>query len=375
MNFYSIPFLVIFIIWSIGCTSDSMNAEKPEYDLEIIDSIRVDYLGFPTVGEFNQGRGICYDYKTTTIIAFDTLGTILSKNQFPEEGPGSLSWIGGIRIHPDGNVFVTTLRGEIGVLDERLHLKEKIQMPFPPELKDMEGNPKVFDFWENYLFIYYPGRGGKSPYQRDFWKESTLLEQIDLSTGTSRGTLRLPRQSKHHSDLYYEQPYPKVGIQGDRLYLHLDTEHLIFVYDLGKDGEILEVLDFQPSKYVQLEGQTERVGYVSGNYMSRGRSNNLFPINEGLIITYHEGIAKDDFVNAGLNKKENWYKIPDMERKVLKIYNEKSGWSNEIILPPKIGEILNIEALNKPFYGFRNDEYLDVEQEFVTFYKMRLKAN
>ncbi|WP_157972215.1 hypothetical protein [Pleomorphovibrio marinus] len=345
-----------------------------EYKLEIIDSIQVDYMGNPTIGEFYQGRGVIYDHKSATIIAFDTLGNILSSNQFPKEGPGSLSWIGGMRIHSDGKVFVNTLIGEIGVLDENLELEKKIQMPFPPELRDMWGNSKVFDFWKDYLYIYYPGRDGQNPYLRDFWKENTLLEQIEVSTGDTKGVLKLPSQSKHQSDLFFEQPSPKVGIQGEKLYLHLDTENLIFVYDLGNDGEIMEVLDFQPSKYVQLEGQTERVGYASGNYMSRGRSNNLFPIREGLIIYYSEGIAKDDFVNAGLNKKENWYKRPDMERKVLKIYSDKSGWSNEIILPPKVGEILNIEALDKSFFGFRNDEYLGVEQDFVTFYKLKLNA-
>jgi hypothetical protein len=368
-----LPVLFAILIFGFtGCTSGSHKTDPIVYTLEILDSIRVDYMGYPNIGEFKNGRGIIYDQKSTTIIAFDSIGNILSRNQFPEEGPGSLSWIGGIRIHSEDKIFVNTLKGEIGVLDENLQLMEKIPMPFPPELRDMRGNAKVFDFWEDYLYLYYPGRGGQNPYSRDFWKENNLLEQIDLSTGDTKGILKLPSQSKHQSDLFFEQPLPTVGIHQDKLYLHLDTETLIFIYDLEKDGEIIDVLDFKPSKYVQQEGQTERVGYVSGNYMSRGKSNNIFPVKDGLIIFYREGIAKDDFLNAGLNERENWYKIPDMERKVLKIYKDKSGWSNEIILPPKVGQILNIESLDKSFYGFRNDEYLGEEQEFVTLYKMKL---
>lgn len=346
-----------------------------DFSLEIIDSIQVDYLGQVNAADFQKGKGLFFDRKTNTLLLFDSIGKILQQKTFPSEGPESVSYIGGMRFQPSGKIVVTTLVGDIALLREDLSLERKIQMPFPTELRDMMGNARTFDFYENKILIFYPGRNGKNPYLRDFWRENPLIEQVDLEAGKVKPMIRLSPESKHQSDFYYERPFPKVAIHGNLLYLHLDTESLITVYDLEKDGELLETLDFSPSKYVQWEGQKEQVGYVSGNFMSRARSHNVYALPQGLIIHYDEGITQDDFMNAGLKDKNNWYKIPDIQKEYLRIYEPELGWSNEIIVPPIISMIMNIEDLDKAFYAIRSDEYLGEEQEYVTLYKLRLKRN
>lgn len=109
--------------------------------------------------------------------------------------------------------------------------------------------------------------------------------------------------------------------------------------------------------------------------MSRARSHNVYALPQGLIIHYDEGINQDAFMNAGLKDKNNWYKIPDIQKKYLRISEPELGWSNEIVVPPIISMIMNIEDLDKAFYAIRSDEYLGEEQEYVTLYKLRLKRN
>lgn len=332
----------------------------------------MNYQGIASAVDFQDGKGILYDTQRSTLVLFDSTGSILHQETYPSEGPGSFSWVGGMRFHPTGKIILTTLIGEIVRLDEQLTIEKKLGMPFPSELRDMQNNARTFDFFEDNLLIFYPGRDGQSPYKREYWKENKLIEQLNLTTGKIKPIISLAADSKHQSDAYFERPWPKVAIHQNLLYLHLDTESIIAVYDLSQDGAYIESLDFAPSKYVQYEEQQKQVGYVSGNFMSRAKSFNLFATPEALVIHYCEGISKDDFLNAGLNEKKNWYKIPDMEGRFLKVYQPSIGWSNEIRVPPVINQIMNIEQVSKPFYAIRNDEYIGEEHDFITLYKLKL---
>jgi len=61
------------------------------------------------------------------------------------------------------------------------------------------------------------------------------------------------------------------------------------------------------------------------------------------------------------------------ETQVLKVIQLDGSLSNEIILPHSIQRILAIESLDEPFYAVRNDEFIGEEQEYLTFYKLRLR--
>ncbi|WP_156810094.1 hypothetical protein [Nitritalea halalkaliphila] len=277
-----------------------------------------------------------------------------------------------MRFHPSGQIFAYGLLGDMYILNAALEVQEKLPMEFASQMRDGPYHTRSFDFYKEDLLLFYPGREGQNPYLEEFWKSNQLLEYYDLGKQQMRPYLRLFPESQHQGELYYETPRVVMGIAGDQLYLSLDTESLIGVYDLRAEGAHVQTLDFEPAKYVQFAGAKARVGYVSGNFMSRGRVLNLFTVAEGAIVYYSEGIEKDDFLNAGLNKKENWYKIPDMEKRLLRLYREELGWSNEILVPAKVKNILSIEALDQPFYGLRDDDYVGEEQEYLTFYKMKL---
>jgi hypothetical protein len=90
------------------------------------------------------------------------------------------------------------------------------------------------------------------------------------------------------------------------------------------------------------------------------------------MVSYHGGIDGDTFVNNNLKERENFYRYPEFRKTYLKIYKNGYGWSNELIVPSKIKLILNIESVDKPFYALRDDDFLGEEQDYVTFYKLKL---
>ncbi len=106
--------------------------------------------------------------------------------------------------------------------------------------------------------------------------------------------------------------------------------------------------------------------------MLDGRISGFYPRPDGIFVTYTEGISEDIFTQNELKNPKNFPKYGEFQRHILKFMNADSIWSNEIIIPNTIDQILNIESLSKPFYALRNDEYLGEEQDYLTFYKLQL---
>ncbi|MGY6558216.1 MAG: hypothetical protein ACXIT9_02925 [Nitritalea sp.] len=373
MQHHTCLFFIALLLFGACQTTEKKDGSALYFQLELIDSIQVAYLGNPRTFDFINGKGAFFDMAANELVLFNETGEILKQVSYPEEGPGALRWVLSMRFHPSGQIFAYSLSGEMYRLNPDLEILEKLPMEFASQMRDGPYHTRAFDFYKEDLLLFYPGREGQNPYLEDFWKNNSLLEYYSLEKKEMQPFLTLFPESQHLGELFYENPRVVMGIAGDLLYLSLDTETLIGVYDLQAGGAHQQTLDFQPDKYVQLEGAKARVGYVSGNFMSRGRMLNLFALNEGPLIYYSEGIEKDDFLNAGLNQKENWYKIPDMEKRLLRLYRKEVGWSNEIVVPAQVKTILNIEGLDQVFYGLRDDDYLGEEQEYLTFYKMKLR--
>lgn len=365
--------LLLCVLGAFSCENEENRADI-EFVLELvkIDSLQVDYLGEINSGEFANGKGLLHNNQSGEFILIDTTGKILTQKTIPQEGPGSLSWVGGMKMFPSGEVYVNTLVGEIGVIGQDLNLKRKIEMPFPPELRDMANNAKILDLWEDQLIIYYPGRDGISPYIPHFFKNHYLLEKVSLSTGEAVPFLKLAPTSKHHSDFHFERPFVLISRQDNVLYHVLNNEPLIHLHDLKKEGEWMESLDIQPARFVQYEGQDKPVGYISGKIMSAGRISGIFPFEQGITVYYSEGIDQETFVNNELNLRKNLPLYPFFDRKILKVFQHEIGWSNEIEVPKEIKLILNIGSPEKDFYAVRNDDILGEEKDFLTVYRMRL---
>ena len=76
----------------LACSSSEKSEETSsetsnEWELQVLDSIQVDYLADVREGTFNDGIGIIKDIMSTTLVKFDTTGKILAKKVYSMEGP------------------------------------------------------------------------------------------------------------------------------------------------------------------------------------------------------------------------------------------------------------------------------------------------
>ncbi|EAZ80298.1 hypothetical protein [Algoriphagus machipongonensis] len=371
-------FLNLFLTLSLLSCATKENKESQsaqtsnEWELQILDSIQVDYLGEISTGDFRDGKGLLYDYKSNTLIKIDYEGQVLNTHTFAKDGPNSISFISTVKFDPDGNPYIGNYRGPYYKLEEDLSVKRNIALPFPSQSFGGLMDEKSFEFWQDNIIIHFPGRDEESPYTDTYLSESFLLEKLNPVTGESSPLIRTPGTSKFSTGLLYERPSISFTLSDNDLLLYFNNEPKIHRFNLLDSGRHIETLEFNPSKFIEapeLKDKTERYGYeklIEGNVFGVFTNKNL------MVVHYSQGISEEVFGNFEFKFPEDFTKLIALNQSYFKVYDTEKGWSNEIPISNKVKQLFAMEDPAKPFFALRNDEYIGEEQEYLTFYKLQL---
>jgi hypothetical protein len=369
---FHVAVISAFLLGACSNSKENVSSESMVWELQVLDSIQVDYLGRVDGAEFKNGKGIIFNFKENKLIQFDESGKILHEQAYPFDGPDKVFYPMQLKTTTEGELYGASFVGWLYEFNSDLTFKREIKLPFLTEAKDGSGTRRVLDEWKEHLILYYPGRDGANPYDPFFFRDHFLLEKVDPKTGSAEPLIRIPTTSRYASDNYYERPWVNFGVLGDTLYLTLDNEPMIHIYDLTRNGEYLKTIHFQPDKFEDNGEHSKPYQYISHTTMLDGRIKQLFPTKEGIVLTYDEGIKEEIFIQNELKEPKNFALYPNFQNQVLKVVQLDGTLSNELIIPKSISWLLGIESLNKPFFGLRNDDFLSEEQEYLTFYKLRL---
>lgn len=369
-----ISFLAFVLFFS--CSKSEKKAPlvtgSNEWELVILDSIQVDYLGNVREGIFKNGFGLLKDFNDSKLIKFDTQGEIILVREFPQEGPGSIYFLETLFEH-NGEYFGTSSFNDIYHFDQEINIKEVIKMPFVGEARGGAYNRRNIAVWNEKLLLWYPGRDGISPYIDYFYRDYPLLELLDLTTKDAKPVVKTPPSSKFSSDDFFGRPSISFAVANDSLYLVFSNEPLIHVYSMGDSIPWVRSFDIEASDFKLMPGQKTPVTYQEMIRMYEAQIHGIFADANNVIITYHGGIDEETFTINELKERENFFRYPEFLKNYLKIYNHELGWSNEVMIPIKIKLILNIESVDTPFYALRDDDFLGEEHDYLTFYKLQLR--
>ncbi|WPR74173.1 hypothetical protein [Algoriphagus sp. NG3] len=374
-NIYLLAAMATISFFSCSSADKSESNSLPasnEWELQILDSIQVDYLGNISTGDFRDGLGLLYDYTANTLVKIDYEGNVLTTQVFPKDGPNSIPFISTAKFDPDGNPYIGHYRGPYYELKEDLSVKRNIEMPFPSQSYGGLMDEKSFEFYHDNIILHYTGRDEVSPYTDSYLRENFLLEKLDPATGESSPLIRTPSTSKFSTGLLYERPSISFTICENDLLLYFNNEPKIHRFSLLDSGKHIETLDFNPTKFIEapeLKDKTENYGYeklVEGNIFG------VFANKNYLVVHYSQGISEDVFSANEFDFPKDFPKLVDLNQTYFKIYNTERGWSNEVLIPKTVKQIFAIENPTQPFFALRNDDYIGEEQEYLTFYKIQL---
>jgi hypothetical protein len=230
---------------------------------------------------------------------------------------------------------------------------KKSKCTFPGAARGGQYNGKDIQSWNNKILMWYPGSDGISPYLDFFYRDYPLLELYDVQATTSESVVRIPPTSKFSTDELFGRPSLNFTIENDSLCLTVSNEPLIHVYTMGDSITWKRTIDLKPSQFELIPGQKTPVTYTQETQLREGSIDAIYSDPSNLITFYKSGIASEVFIANELKERKNFSRYPEFQKAYLRIYNSM-GLSNEIPIPSKIGPILNIESLDKPFYAMQN---------------------
>ena len=361
----------------IACSAPQNNSEMPsesfhEWELQILDSIQVDYLGNISTGDFSGGLGLLYDYTANTLVKIDYEGQVLATHTYAKDGPNSISYISTVKFDPDGNPYIGHYRGPYLELKEDLSVKRNIELPFPSQSFGGLMDEKSFEFWQDNIIFHFPGRDEVSPYTETYLRENFLLEKLNPTTGESSPLIRTPNTSKFSTGSLYERPSISFTLADNDLLLYFNNEPKIHRFSLLDSGKHIETIDINPTKFVEapeLKDKTERYSYEK---LVEGNLYGVFAGKNYIVVHYSEGISEDVFSANTFEFPEDFPKLVELDQSYFKVFDTEKGWSNEIPIPKKVDNIFAMEDPSEPFFALRNDDYLGEEQDYLTFYKLKL---
>lgn len=372
--------LVAFLAFSfLACSSSDSETSKEEssetsneWELQVLDSIQVDYLGNISTGDFRDGIGLIYDYTANTIVKIDYDGKVLASQAFPKDGPNSISFISTVKIDPDGIPFIGSHSGPYYELNEDLSVKREIKMPFPAPIHGGLMDAKSFEFWQDKIIFYYTGRDDTGPFTENYLRDYFLLEKLNPTTGESSPLIRTPETSKFSTGLLYERPAISFTIVENDLLLYFNNEPKIHRFNLLDSGRHIETLDINPTKFIEAPELKDKYESYDYEKLIEGNIFGVFADENQFVVHYSEGISEEVYGTYEFNFPADFTKLIDLNQSYLKVYDSKKGWSNEMPIPKKAYQIFAIEDPTQPFFALRNDEYIGEEQEYLTFYKLQL---
>lgn len=337
--------------------------QHDRYEVIVLDTLSIPFEGEVHAADYEGNRGIIYNYRSGSYLAFDSTGSILVSNSLPAEGENGLFYVNGLKILPDGEVLAHSIKGEIGLLDQNLQLKEKMFMPFPNGAMDLKRNVQIMAKWQNDLLLYYPGRDNKSPYDKGYFRDNYLLEKVNMKTGEAAPFLQLSPESKYQEDLHFEQPTPLISLRDNQLYLAFNKEPLVHRYDLANEGSWEASISLETPDFVQIKGQSIPLGN-DGSVLAEGEITGLFAMDNGFAVSYLEGLLQDP--------KRTPTSLPGQQ---LKWFRPDRGWSAPLTLPIEILFLLNFEGIENPFYAILNPSYLKGGSNDVKILKLQVKPS
>ncbi|WP_156810093.1 hypothetical protein [Nitritalea halalkaliphila] len=86
MQHLTCTFLLALLLFGACQTKEKTKETALHFQLEILDSIQVAYLGNPRTFDFKNGKGAFFDMGANEMVLFNEAGEILKQVSYPKKG-------------------------------------------------------------------------------------------------------------------------------------------------------------------------------------------------------------------------------------------------------------------------------------------------
>ena len=283
---HPLRYLSLIFVFLFSCNSG--NRSQPEGDtgekavsisFEKLDSVKIDYLGNPTVHDIDPQSGTIlfmeHRQSSEDIMVADFEGEILasfSKLGDVPDGYGKL--MSTLRIENDESFLVYGYNGFMTYdFTGELQSKEKLKTFRVPNFtrKSMGFG---MEKWEgNYLYIDQ-GSSHIDYYSLEAYNEMRLLNWLDPKTGAKEPFIQFPENSIFKSGKYFfrDSWAPAFTLADDKIYVVFGIEPVIYVFETSPPYSLLSSIPVELEDYRYFNGSIDKsvdgiLRFTSGQYI------------------------------------------------------------------------------------------------------------
>ncbi|MCE7055022.1 hypothetical protein LZF95_10085 [Algoriphagus sp. AGSA1] len=360
-------------------------AAKPGLSVEIIDTIRIDYLGNFTVHDIDPvGEHVLFmEHRGhgETIYVADFSGQVLysySKYLDTKDTYGKLK--STIKLLGENSFFVYGSQGLITYkLDGTLVSKirpDDYSLPYGARI----GMGSSLIPYQNKLL--YPGQNNmpRDYFEPEFYEEVQFLTWLDPATGEIEKFNNLPDTSLLRSGKFYhsDATRPNAELVGNSIYVAYGIEPAIYEFSADPPYELRSSFTIDLPEYHYFEGASKYINdvHLFGNGITSGRITNILKVGEYWLVTYFPGYNATDRNGSFENKKpevrdEFWQEMRE-KYKSKTIALNKEGKQ----VPLEFDEILQRRSMVN-----RNGRYFmvapgdpEIEQDYFEIYELAIRS-
>lgn len=372
--------LLILLVSLFGCNSgDSSDNSTTSFTLEIKDSIQVDFLGNLNVFDFESESGLYLgiDHDANQVVLFDENGKSHHQYALKKDGPNAISWLQG-KSFLEGKVTIMDSQKGLIQFDPNGEISRKIEMPL--DYLYLNGlNFSGYPLAEKYAYIR-PERD-MSDYANTsaFYKRiysSSILEVFDPESGEISNTMAFPPNTIYEDGNFYRWMFPTVEKIDAKWYLYFLAERKYHVYEENGDELIYsKTVDLNITDAIDVIGvpieNPELLNQQSEPNIF-GRIEGLYPMENHTVVIYTKGVKKEVSNQYDPEKMEEWMGFIESIPRFAAILDKKDSLLQKNIEIPQ-GLLFNGVFNNQDeIIALKNQDYFGVEEENVTFYKLKI---
>ena len=378
---------IFFIALGLGlsCNSPKENTAQRKFSITVRDSINIENLeplhlkGYDPLSDHyllsNAGIGI------RQIFQVNGKGAITSHFTIPEEGPNALSNPGSVGLLNGAIIIYDMEKGFVKLNPDSSIIPEaKIPYPhnylfFPPHL------PLIKQSGEEMYYIkplidedFIDGMGEQ--FYKNYYSKS-LLEKHNSKTGETKPYLEIPEQSIFKDGMNHGIYVPVIKNKGNDWLVSTWFDPFVYLYKENENGITFEkAIDLQitgMNNYQSVEMKNSDQFFDINAGKRPGNINDILFMDDYTVIVYRKGLTdqeqKDIKANFPNQTKMEMEKIDTFYAVILdKDYNvleSKVNFPNGVYYPNTVNKSNEIIALKNP-------DLFDVEENYVTLYRMEL---
>ncbi|WP_158859036.1 hypothetical protein [Lunatibacter salilacus] len=374
-----VTFNYIWLCLLAACSQPTnYSNDSDSFELTVVDSIRVDYLGNLFVLDYdpNSGMYLSRNNSTEEIVLFDDAGTIKEQFTFQQDGPDAVFSANGFGLALiDEKIIVMDRQKGIQFFNRNGTFHKRIAVP--GEHFFIAGASLPYHPLGDKLAYFRPERGGidwENP--ANIFKgiySSPLLEVLDTLSGTVHRTMAFPRNTVYEDGNYYNWIFPIIVKNGNEWILSMMAERKYHIYlEYGNELEYSRTVDLDLNDAVDIKGapNVDQV-YEENLFNIFGRFHEIYTHDGMILVVYSKGVKEEIALQYNPENMDEWDLFVQGIPRYLAVFDRNHQLLCKDVPLPAGLHLTSVINSQGEFLAIKNQEYWSVEEDFVTVYKIK----